>query len=149
MPRVILEEQEAYEFSYDIQVRVSDINAAGHLGNSEIVALVHEARSQFFIAMGVSELNLGDSEHGIILADLIFNFQAEAFMGDVLVIKCHIGEYSEKGFRIFYRISRRGDIIALAETGSVVLNYKERKPSPVPKTFKNIITEFQKKHGIS
>jgi len=149
MPRVILEEKEAYEFSYDIQVRVSDINAAGHLGNSEIVALVHEARSQFFIAMGISELNLGDSEHGIILADLLINFRTEAFMGDVLVFKCHIGEYSEKGFRIFYRISRRGDIIALAETGSVVLNYKERRPSPVPKIFKNIITEFQKKHDVS
>jgi len=149
MPRVILEEQKAYEFSFDIQVRVSDINAAGHVGNSEMVALVHEARSQFFIAMGMSELNLGDSEHGIILADLLFNFRAEAFMGDVLVIKCHIGDYSEKGFRIFYRVSRRGDIIALAETGSVVLNYKERKPSFVPKIFKNLVADFQKKHGIS
>ena len=149
MPRIILEEQEAYEFSYDIQVRVSDINAAGHLGNSEMTALVHEARSQFFQAMGISELNLGDSQHGLILADLAFNFKAEAFMGDVLVFKCHIGEFSEKGFRIFYRLSRKGQLIALAETGAVVLNYQERRPSPVPETFKNIVADFQKKHGVS
>lgn len=149
MPRVVLEEQEAYEFSHDIQVRVSDINAAGHLGNSEIVALVHEARSQFFQAMGIAELNLGDSQHGIILADMIYNFKAEAFMGDVLVIKCHIGEFSDKAFRIFYRITRKGETIALAETGSVVLNYQNRQPSPVPESFKKLVTEFQKKHGVS
>lgn len=148
MPRIVLEEQDKYEFSFDIQVRISDLNVAGHVGNSEMVDIIHEGRTQLFKALGLSEVNLGDNRHGMILAELAINFKSESFLGDTLIIKCHIGEFGSKGFRIFYRVSRKGDIIALAETGHVVLDFTERRTAPVPDLFKKTVSDFQKKNGL-
>ncbi len=149
MPRVILEEQENYEFAFDMQVRISDVNVAAHVGPSQMVDLIHESRTQYFKALGLSEVNLGDNKHGTILADVALNLKTESHIGDILVIKVHLGEFSQKGFRIYYRISRKGDIIALAETGLVVLDFSVRKPAAVPETFIKTIKEFQKKNGLS
>ncbi|MCK6628142.1 MAG: thioesterase family protein [Anaerolineae bacterium] len=135
MPRIKLHELPHYEFCYEVTLQVRDINYGGHLGNDALVGLLHEARINLLNRRGCSEMNLGDGQTGIIMADLAVNFKEEGFMLDRLQIDSHIGELSRRSFRIFHRITKGGSILALAETGFVAFNYATRAIAPVPAAF--------------
>ena len=135
MPRIKLSEQDVYEFQSSIQVRPQDINYSGHMGNDNLISLVGAARAGLFHSLGFSELDLGDGQTGIIITDMIVNYRAEAFMFEDLLIGTHFDEIAEKRFRMFHRIRRDTDLIALVETGFTTYNYATRKTAPVPASF--------------
>ncbi len=135
MPQVKLSEQEVYEFRSSIQVRPQDINYGGHMGNDNLISLVGAARAYLFRSMGLSELDLGDRQTGIIITDMVVNYKAEAFMFDELLIDTHIDEVVQKGFRMFHRVRKDMKLIALVETGFVTYNYAAKKTAPVPPSF--------------
>lgn len=135
MPRVKLQEQSCYEFRYEVTLQVRDINYGGHLGNDALVGLLHEARINLLSQLGCSEMNLGDGQTGMIMGDLVVNFREEGFMLDRLQIDSHIGEMSRRSFRIFHRITKGDNILALAETGLVTFNYARRAIAPIPAAF--------------
>jgi acyl-CoA thioester hydrolase len=135
MPRIKLAEQEVYEFRSSIQVRPQDVNYGGHVGNDNLISLVGAARARLFHSLGVSELDLGDRQTGIIITDLVANYKAEAFMFDELLVESHLDEFTEKGFRMFHRVRKDTKLIALVETGFVTYNYASRETSPVPASF--------------
>ncbi|MCB0164768.1 MAG: thioesterase family protein [Anaerolineae bacterium] len=143
MPRVKLEEQPTYEFSHTVTVRVTDLNYGNHLGNDSVVGLISEARVQLLHALGLSEFDLGDGRTGIILADLVVNFKAEGFLFDSLHIDCHIGDISRKSFRIFYRLAKGAQLVALAETGIITFNYADRQTVSIPDAFLQAWNAYQ------
>lgn len=145
MPRVKLEEQPEYEFHYEVTLQVRDINYGGHLGNDALIGLLHEARLNLFRGLGCNEMTLGDGQTGIILGDLVVNYRAEGFMFDRLSIDSHLGEIGRNNFRIFHRITRDDTLIALAETGIVTFNYRERKIAPVPEDFIQRLQQYRGK----
>lgn len=142
MPRVKLQEQSCYEFRYEITLQVRDINYGGHLGNDALVGLLHEARINLLSQLGCSEMNLGDGQTGMIMGDLVVNFREEGFMLDRLQIDSHIGEISQRSFRIFHRITKGDNLLALAETGLVTFNYARRAIAPVPAAFIEALNTF-------
>jgi acyl-CoA thioester hydrolase len=135
MPRIKLAEKQVYEFQSSVQVRPQDINFAGHVGNDTLISLVGAARAQLFHSFGLSELDLGDGQTGVIITDLVVNYKAEAFMFDELLVETHLDEFVEKGFRMFYRVRKGLRLIALVETGFVTFNYAAKKIAPVPESF--------------
>jgi acyl-CoA thioester hydrolase len=135
MPQIKLAEQEVYEFQSSIQVRPQDINYSGHMGNDNLISLVGAARAVLFHSLGLSELDLGDGQTGLIITDLIVNYKAEAFMFDELLVDTHIDEFAEKRFRMFHRIRRDTELIALVETGFATYNYAAKKTAPIPASF--------------
>ena len=143
MPRVRLSEQEVYEFQSSFQIRPQDINYGGHLGNDNLISLVGAARAYLFHSMGLSELNLGDRQTGIIITDLIVNYKAEAFLFDELLIDTHIDEVAQKGFRMFHRVRRDMKLIALVETGFATYSYATKKIAPVPASFLKCLANRQ------
>jgi acyl-CoA thioester hydrolase len=102
------------------------------MGNDALVSLVGAARADIFHSMGMSELDLGSAQIGIIMSDLVVNYLAEAFLFDELFIDTHIGELGRNGFRLFHRVTRKETLIALVETGLVTFNYISKKVVSVP-----------------
>jgi acyl-CoA thioester hydrolase len=135
MPRVKLIEQGLYEFQASFEVRPQDINYSGHVGNDNLISLVGAARAGLFHSMGLSELDLGDRQTGVIMTDLVVNYKAEAFLFDELLIDTHIAEIGRSGFRMFHRIRKDTKLIALVETGFATYNYGLKKITPVPASF--------------
>ena len=130
-------------------VRVGDVNFAGHLGHDSLVTLLHEARARLFRTLGGHELDLFGV--GIILADLVVVYRAEAFAGDRLTVEIAAREFSAKGCELVYRMTRApapgsperpespgkpGIEIARARTGMVFFNYQVRLPAAVPPEFR-------------
>ena len=143
MPRIKLIEQESYEFHFTTILQPRDINYGGHLGNDSLVSLLGTARVNMLFSMGVSEAHLGDGQTGVIMSDLAVNFKTETFMLDAVVIDTHIGEFSRTGFRIFHRLKKEEVLVALAETGMITFNYRERKIAPVPDVFLKTLEKWK------
>ena len=93
-------------------------------------------------SMGFSENDLGDGTTGIIMSDLAVNYKAEGFLFDDIAIETHIGEMQSSSLDVPpYRPGRH--IIALAETGVVVLDYTHHKIASLPDVFIKKIKELQ------
>lgn len=149
MARVKLIEQPSYEFSSRLQVRITDINIANHLGHVELIGMLHEARHRFFTELGVTELRLGADNVGIVIIDLVTNYLLEVFVGDMIDIELQIGDLTEKSFRIYYRMRRGDEIIALAETGIAPFIYGKKNAVPVPQYFIDSLKRFRAQLLIS
>ena len=131
MPRIRLQALERYSFRIEIPVRVTDVNYGGHLGWDRLLTLVHEARIAFLAHHGFTEMNCGGVS--LILVDAAVNYRAEAFGGDVLCFEVSAGAPSHSGFRLFHRVKRRDELIALVETGMACFSYETRRAQPLPK----------------
>jgi acyl-CoA thioesterase FadM len=143
LPRIKLKELDTYRFSTEQQIYISIINPAGHVGSSQMVDLIHNARHQMLKSMGANELNLGDGMTGTILSDLAVNYKAELFLDEIVTIESDIAEIEEKSLRIFYRIRKNGKTAVLAETGHVCFNYAEKSISKVPEVFISKLNEVK------
>ncbi len=143
MGRVRNELQDKYEFSCAIELRVSDFNFAGHVGNSQLIGLVHEARIKLLKQLGASEKNLCDGKTGLVIADITANFKAEVFPNDIVSVKSHLGEIGEAGFRIFHCVTANQKTAALIETGIVAFDYQKRQRSKVPDVFLKALSQYE------
>lgn len=142
MPRVKLTEQHSYEFSHTLHVRVTDLNYGSHLSNDAVVRLIHEARVQLLRQLGCRELDLGDGHTGFIMGDLAVNFRQEGFLFDEITVQSHIGDITDRSFRVYHRLCRNGETLALAETGMVMFNYADRAIAPVPPEFLQALADY-------
>ncbi|HPS57373.1 MAG TPA: thioesterase family protein [Spirochaetota bacterium] len=145
MSRVKLKELQSYEFRSSLQVRITDINIANHLGHVELIGMMHEARHQFFTQLGVTELCLGADNVGIVIIDLVTNYLLEVFAGDIIDIDLQIDDMTERSFRVYYRLKRGDEIIALAETGIAPFIYGSKQAVPVPPAFTEALTIYREK----
>ena len=139
---MILTEQQSYEFSHLLTVRVTDINYAGHLGNEALLELVHEARAVFLKALDFDTIVRGEQRVGLIIADLAVNFTAEAFARDQLAVDCQIDELGERSFRLFHRIRCGDKRIALVETGVIAYDFSSGHVVALPEKLFNRVTSF-------
>ncbi len=142
MSRIKLNEQYSYEFKYTLTVQAHHLNYAGHLGHSAIIDMVWEARSNMFRGLGISEGDLGDGKTGIIMGDLVVNFKSEAFIFDKLVIESHVNDFHKSSFRIFHRITKGENLVALVETGFITFNYSLGKIVQIPQSFMMVLEKY-------
>jgi len=124
-----------YPFRTELTVRITDINYGGHLGNSNVLALIHEARVRFLKSFGYSEIDV--EGFGTIMLDSVVIYKAQAFAGDVLQIEVAAGDFSRLGCDVFYRITKKegGAEVVLAKTGIAVFDYANQKRISPPEAF--------------
>ena len=135
MARVKIDLPEAFPFSTEVSIRISDINYGGHLGHDAILPLAHEARISFLTSMGYTE---GDIEGcTYIMADAVIVYKSQAFHGQVLKIEIGVRDFSRNGCDFIYRLSDRatGVEIARVKTGMVFYDYHAGKVARVPEGF--------------
>jgi acyl-CoA thioesterase FadM len=142
MPRLKLNPLCSYAFITEIAVRITDLNYGGHLGNDRLLSIIHEARYAFLSNHGYSERDCDGCS--LILGDTAVVYYNEAFRGDVLRIEVSASEPTRCGFRIFYRVSRKGDntLIALVENGMVCFDYTVKEIQPLPESVKTKLISY-------
>ncbi len=128
--------------SINIPVRISDINYGDHVGNDSIVSIIHEARMQFLLQYGYTELNIEGT--GLIMSDIFVEFKNESFYKDIINVKLGIGDISKVSFEIFYLLNTSRNnkelIIANAKTTMICYDYETKKIVEIPEKLKNIIS---------
>ena len=85
MSRVKVNLPASFQFSANYTVRVSDLNYGNHLGNDRLLSILHQARIDFISHLcNGSELDFFGVS--LIMADVVINYQNEAFLNDLLTI---------------------------------------------------------------
>lgn len=136
MARLQLEfPEDQYYFFTQLTVRVTDINAANHLGNDSMISMISEARARFLFEFGIQERQ--DDHTGIIVTDLATMYRAEAYARDHLLFEVGVMDFNKYGGDITFRISRPRDstLVAMAKSGFVFFNYETHQVVPMPEYF--------------
>jgi len=136
MDRVSINLPEEFEFCAELEVRMADVNAGGHLGNHCLIALLNEGHLKYMQFKGFPEL-LVDGR-AMINADLAVVYKSEMFYGNVLAIEVAAANFDKYGLDILYRVTNRstGKVSAVAKMGMLFFDYAERKIAEVPQRFK-------------
>lgn len=127
--------EDQYCYSTQLTVRVTDINAANHLGNDSMISMISEARARFLYEFGIRETD----EHGtgIIVTDLATTYRAEAHARDQLLFEVGVMDFNRYGGDITFRITRPADgtLVAMAKSGFVFFDYRQSRVAPMPSEF--------------
>jgi acyl-CoA thioester hydrolase len=138
MTRSKLELPEVFNFVTKIPLRITDLNYGGHVGNDNILSIIHEARVQFLRSKSYSELNLEGT--GLIMRDVVIEFKSELFYGEEIRASVTVAEPSKIGFDIYYKLEKEKDgrtiPVVFARTGMVCYDYDHNKISSLPPSAK-------------
>ena len=139
MARVEIKLPEKTDFSFEVEVRMSDVNAGAHLGNHNLVSILNEAHLKFMKHIGFPDL-LVDGK-AFINADLAIIYKSESFYGDILQIDVTAADLSKYGCDIVCRITNKTQkrLAAIAKLGMAFFDYQTRKIAEVPEAFKRVI----------
>jgi acyl-CoA thioester hydrolase len=142
MDRIKIKLPQHFGFSTTMQIRITDLNYGGHVGNDSFLSLIHEARQQFLLSLGYSEFNIENTS--LIMSDAAIEFKKELNHRDVIKIAVTANNFDKYGFDLFYKIeiiSEENFILAAkVKTGMLCYDYQNRKLVPVPEKFKNILS---------
>jgi len=134
MERIKIKLPANFAFAATLTIRVTDLNYGGHVGNDSFLSLIHEARQQFLLNHGYTELNLAGT--GIIMSDVAIEFKKELNYGDVVKIHVAAAGFDKFTFDLFYKMEIvNGTETALAckaKTGILCYDYANKKMAPVP-----------------
>lgn len=136
MPRIQIVLPERFAFETRVDIRIGDINYAGHLGNDAVLKLAQEARLRFLQSLGYPH-ELSIEGLGVVVADTAILYRAEAFHGEVLRFALAVDDVGARGFDLLYQASndKTGKEVARLKTGLVFFDYVSRKPAAMPPAF--------------
>jgi YbgC/YbaW family acyl-CoA thioester hydrolase len=141
MARVKLEIPQQLLGTFNIPVRITDINYGNHMGNDAFVSIIHEARMQWLKQHGYTELNIEGA--GLIMSDLAVEFKNESFYGDMIEVKISVADISRASFELYYQLlakrNNQSILLANAKTGMICYDYTTRKVVTIPKQLKSIL----------
>jgi acyl-CoA thioesterase FadM len=73
---------------------------------------------------------------GLIMSDAAIEFKAELFYGDTVKVFVTTGEFTGVAFNVYYKLQKEATnpivIVALAKTGMVCYDYKQKRIVAVP-----------------
>lgn len=130
MPRVEIALPESFPFSTQLEVRVGDLNYGNHLGNDQVLGLIHEARRRYLRSRGADEI--GTDGIGFVVGDAAVVYRAQAFYGDTLTLEVAVGELQSRGCAFFYKVRKSDTVVAEARTGMVCFDFRSQKAISIP-----------------
>lgn len=134
MPRVKIELPDQFSFSTTIDIRITDLNYGGHVGNDTLLSLIHEARMRFLRHYKCTEMDFAGT--GLIMSDAAIEFKSELFYGDQVKVSVAITEISKISFALCYLLEKSAGgkqvTVAIARTGMVCFNYTTKKITAFP-----------------
>jgi acyl-CoA thioester hydrolase len=144
MQRAKINLPKKFNFSTEINIRITDLNYGGHVGNDSFLSLIHEARQQYLYHHGYSELNFENC--GLIMADASIEFKHELNYGDAIKISVIATDFDKLGFDIYYLleiIHPTNNVLAgKAKTGMLCYDYANKKKVAVPVQAIEKLTSF-------
>jgi acyl-CoA thioester hydrolase len=140
MAKLQIDLPQKFEFSTEFQVCIDDVFPGGHLRNYRLISMLNESHLRFMQAKGFFQLEI-DGLY-FINADLEVKYASEAFHGDVLAVEVAVANMHEYGCDLIYLVTNktRDKVTAVAKTGMLFFDYKQKKTATVPDSFKSIFT---------
>ena len=129
MKRMKIEMPSQWQYSTEIEVRVSDLNYGNHMGNQQFLAYAQEARVRFLAENGFTELDFGGVS--LIQADSAITYSCEGRLGDQIKIAIATEVTGRSSFNVFYQFTNltQGKHMANIRTALISYDYEKNRPS--------------------
>ena len=136
---------------HEVEVRLSDTDAMGHVNNARYLTYVEIARVAYYEQVTGKPLAIGvhGAEEGMILAEIRMTYRSPAFFGETLTVETRVERIGTTSFGLAHRItapeSRFGParLVAAADSVLVSYDYTDEKPIPVPDDWRAAIAAFE------
>src|ERR1043165_1149747 len=136
---------------HDVEVRLSDTDAMGHVNNARYLTYVEIARVAYYEQVTGNALPIGvhGAEEGMILAEIRMTYRSPAFYGETVTIETRVERIGTSSFAMVHRItaprSRYGParLIAVADSVLVSYDYQQERPIPVPDEWRAAMEAFE------
>ena len=136
---------------HDVEVRLSDTDAMGHVNNARYLTYVEIARVAYYEQVTGNALPIGahGAEEGMILAEVRMTYRNTAFYGEILTVETRVERIGRTSFGMVHRItapeSRYGKarLIAVADSTLVSYDYTDECPIPVPEDWRAAMEAYE------
>ena len=136
---------------HEIQTRLADTDAMGHVNNANYLTYVEIARVAYYEQVTGNALPIGvhGAEEGMILAEIRMTYRSPAFYGETLAVETRVERIGRTSFGMVHRItapeSRYGKarLIAVADSTLVSYDYIDECPIPVPDDWRAAMAAFE------
>ncbi|MGL4568262.1 MAG: acyl-CoA thioesterase [Fusobacteriaceae bacterium] len=133
-------------FVTEYKVTVRDINYGGHMGNEVPLLLFQQVRIDFLKSYSLSEVDIGDGI-GTIQRESHVKYNREVFLGDKLKISIDKIEIEKLSLKFYYTVYNELEVnVVEGATLMLAYNYKLKKVSKVPESFRKIIEKISEKN---
>ncbi len=135
MARIQIELPATFLFSTQVQIYISHVNLGGHLDNAQLLTLVSEARTRFFVALGYPGMDVEGCLY--VVGDLVAQYKSEGFYGETLQIDMTPGDLNKYGFDLLFQMRevKTGREVARGKTGIVFVHAQDKKVALIPPAF--------------
>lgn len=122
-------------------VRVDDLNYGNHLGHTQLVALLHNARALFLNEHKLSELDCFGV--GLVLLNLETNYTSQCFFNDEIKISVYLNHFEGAKIEFAYIVTNiaTGKAVASATT---LMGFIDRENKKLTKPPKELLELFSK-----
>lgn len=136
MPRIQYDLPESFVFSTELSIYTSHINWGGHLDNAQLLSLVGEARSRFFLWLDYEERRVEDCS--IVIGDALVQYKSEALYGETMLVHLAVTDFNRYGFDMAFQMTDKatGREVARGKQGVVFIGLADKKISPLPEAFR-------------
>jgi acyl-CoA thioester hydrolase len=136
---------------HQVEVRLSDTDAMGHVNNARYLTYVEIARVAYYERVTGNALPIGahGAEEGMILAEIRMTYRSPAFYGERLTVETRVERIGRSSFGMVHRItapeSRYGSarLVAVADSTLVAYDYQQEHPIPVPDEWRAAMGAFE------
>ena len=136
---------------HDVEVRLSDTDAMGHVNNARYLTYVEIARVAYYEHVTGNALPIGahGAEEGMILAEIRMTYRSTSFYGETLTVESRVERVGRTSFGMVHRItapeSRYGParLVAAADSTLVAYDYTDECPIPVPDDWRIAMETFE------
>ncbi|MBI3750544.1 MAG: acyl-CoA thioesterase [Chloroflexi bacterium] len=136
---------------HDVEVRLADTDAMGHVNNANYLTYTEIARVAYYEQVVGKPLPLGvhGAEEGMILADIRVAYRSPAFFGEILTVETRIERIGTTSLTQLHRVTAPESryaparLIAVAEAILVSYDYAAERPIPVPREWREAIAAFE------
>lgn len=123
-----------------LEVRISDINYGGHMGNDRALSFFQDARISFLQQLGYEERCIGENV-GIIISEAQVKYRKEVFLHDLLDANLWVDEIRDRSFVMHYAFIRQNDQACVFEGSTKIytFDYDSRKVVRLPEAFREAV----------
>jgi acyl-CoA thioester hydrolase len=134
-----------FHFYHPLEVRYGDLDPQGHVNNAKYLTYFEQARIAYFIELGLFTKDQSFMDIGVILADVHITYLAPLYFGQNIKVGVHISKLGNKSMTWEQNVvdADTGKELAKGIVIMVTYDYRSEKMIPIPREWREKITEFE------
>jgi len=137
--------KEGFRFSASARVGFSDTDAQGIVYYGRYLPYFDLARVEYHRSLGLLGMDMGEEGHEFVMRACTVEYFAPAVFDDVIDVHVRLGRIgrTSAGWE-FAAYRARDDVLMVTATQTLVLvDLDERRPVPIPESYRERIAEFE------